>query len=81
MLNAARATDATTTSRSVKATTKPILVSGLENTMMSITVYKTISPSLITRKKQNKPKQVLRSTILSSTIVLVFFDNARIGRF
>ncbi len=26
-------------------------------------------------------KQVLRSTILSSTIVLVFFDNARIGRF
>ncbi len=27
------------------------------------------------------PKQVLRSTILSSTIVLVFFDNARIGRF
>ncbi len=26
-------------------------------------------------------KQVLRSTILSSTIVSVFFDNARIGRF
>jgi hypothetical protein len=27
------------------------------------------------------PKQVLRSTILSSTIVSVFFDNSRIGRF
>jgi hypothetical protein len=54
VLNAARATDATTTSRSVKATTKPILVSGLENTMMSIIVYKTISPSLITRKRQHK---------------------------
>ena len=26
-------------------------------------------------------KQVLRSTILSSTILLVFFDNSRIGRF
>jgi hypothetical protein len=30
---------------------------------------------------RNQAKQVLRSTILSSTIVLVFFDNARIGRF
>jgi hypothetical protein len=28
-----------------------------------------------------KPKQVLRSTILSSTIVSVFFNNSRIGRF
>jgi len=27
------------------------------------------------------PKQVLRSTILSSTILLVFFDNSRMGRF
>ncbi len=26
-------------------------------------------------------KQVLRSTILSSTILLVFFDNSRMGRF
>ncbi len=37
------------------------------------------------RKKElntcKAPKQVLRSTILSSTIVLVFFDNARIGCF
>ena len=29
----------------------------------------------------SKTKQVLRSTILSSTILLVFFDNSRIGRF
>jgi hypothetical protein len=26
-------------------------------------------------------KQVLRSTILSSTIILIFFDNSRMGRF
>jgi hypothetical protein len=31
--------------------------------------------------EEEKPKQVLRSTIPSSTILSFFFDNSRIGRF
>ncbi len=37
--------------------------------------------NILWRQMGGRAKQVLRSTILSSTIILIFFDNSRMGRF